>query len=224
MTDRSNPQLDTDNAIAAPPATADNRRGDDINTNSTVVGPAPDPFNPASLRIGQDFGATLGVKKALLTVPVRKPAREWWVRVHPDPAYQLQTAVIELKEDRETYLVDPALWADLSTESTFGPRALFTAVNTQGVVFLWPIRLPGADGRIDEWNRSAVDAAALAKDRWVRVQANMSLGAYDVLTSDNEKAPAWPQASLRDLLAIAFKERFIQTLDHPVVQRLRGVL
>jgi hypothetical protein len=37
---------------------------------------APDPFDPESLRLSQDFSAALGVKKALLTVPVRKPAKE----------------------------------------------------------------------------------------------------------------------------------------------------
>jgi hypothetical protein len=67
--------------------------------------PAPDPFDPASLRISGEMSATLGVKKALLTVPTRKPDKSWFVRVHPDDAYHLSTAVIELKEDRETYLV-----------------------------------------------------------------------------------------------------------------------
>ena len=38
-----------------------------------------------------------------------------------------------------------------------------TAINRQGVLFLWPIRLPGADGKIDDWSRSAMDAADEAK-------------------------------------------------------------
>jgi hypothetical protein len=135
---------------------------------------------------------------------VRKPAREWWIRVHPDPAYHIETAVLELKEDREVYLVESHLWPELSTESTFGPRAVFTTVNTLGVVFLWPIRLPAADGKIDEWSRSALESALLAREKWVRIQANMSLGAYEVLTSDNHKPAVWPTASFRDLLQIAF--------------------
>ena len=103
---------------------------------------SPDPFDPASLRLSQSFAASLGVKKALLAVPVRKPDKSWFVRVHPDETYRLQTAVIELKEDRETYLVAAPLWPSLATEATFSPRALFAAMNRQGVVFLWPIRLP----------------------------------------------------------------------------------
>jgi retron-type reverse transcriptase len=44
----------------------------------------PDPFDPASLRLSQDFPASMGVKKALLAVPVRKPDKAWFVRTHPD--------------------------------------------------------------------------------------------------------------------------------------------
>src|SRR5262245_30496713 len=67
----------------------------------------PDPFDPASLRLPQGFTAAAGVKKALLAVPIRKPDKSWFVRVHPDETYRLQTLVVELKEERggETYLV-----------------------------------------------------------------------------------------------------------------------
>ena len=69
--------------------------------------PAPDPFDPAALRLSQDFAASVGVRKVLLSVPVRKPDKSWWVRVHPDEGYRLPTTVIELREDRgsESYLV-----------------------------------------------------------------------------------------------------------------------
>jgi hypothetical protein len=183
----------------------------------------PDPFDPASLRLSEGFAAAAGVKKALLTVPVRKPDRSWFVRTHPDPAYRLETAVIELKEDRETYLVAPHLWADLAAESTFSPRALFTAVNRQGVLFLWPVKLPGADGRVDEWSRSALEAADLAARGWVRVQANMALGAYEVFqATGNLPEPEWPDLPLKELLRVAFRDRFVDTIDHPILRRLRG--
>jgi hypothetical protein len=79
----------------------------------------PDPFDPAALRLSQGFAANIGVKKALLSVPVRKPDKSWFVRVHPDQNYRLQTAVIELKEDRggETYLVERSLWPGLATDT-----------------------------------------------------------------------------------------------------------
>jgi hypothetical protein len=183
---------------------------------------APNPFDPEKLRLPQDFGATLGVQKALLTVPVRKPAKEWWIRVHPDESYRIQTAMIELKEDREIYLVDPALWPELATESTFGPRLLATTVNKQGVLFLWMIRLPGSDGKLDPWNESALEAVKMATDGWIRVAPNMSLGAYEIFTCLDDKPPVWPKVEFADLLKTAFKGKYIDTMNHPVLRRLRG--
>ena len=182
-----------------------------------------DPFDPERLKLSQDFGAMVGVKKALLTVPVRKPAKDWWVRTHPEESYQIETAVIELKEDQETYLGDPKLWPQLATESTLIPVLLTTTINRQGVLFLWFIRLPGPDGRLNSWSRSALEAASLATVRWVRLQANMSLGGYEVFKTQAElPEPEWPEQSFRELLRIAFKDRLIENWDHPVLQRLRG--
>ena len=109
----------------------------------------PDPFDPARYRLSGDFEPALGVQKLITTVPVRKPAKDWFVRTHPDPGYCLEAIVLELKEERETYLVDPAILPELGEESTLSPRALFTAINRQGTLFVWPVRLPGANGRTE---------------------------------------------------------------------------
>jgi hypothetical protein len=183
----------------------------------------PDPFDPAALRLGQDFAANLGVKKALLTVPVRKPDKSWWVRVHPSEAFRLQTVVVELKEERETYLVDKSLWSELAAEATFSPRILFSAVNRQGVSFLWPVRLPGPDGKIDDWSRTALEAAQMAQKNWVRVTANLSLGSYEVFEATAKlPEPNWPELPFKELLRVAFKGKFIDSLDHPILRKLRG--
>src|SRR5262245_61818266 len=92
---------------------------------------APDPYDPASLRLTPDMSAAMGVKKHRLSVPVLKPEKSWFVRAHSDPSYQLKTAVVELKADQigsstrgaETYLVAQALWPSLTGEATFSPRA-----------------------------------------------------------------------------------------------------
>ncbi len=181
-----------------------------------------DPFDVDSLRYSQDFASSIGVKKLLTTVPVRKPDSQAFVRVHLDEAYRLKTAVLELKEDRQTYLVDKRLWPELAGEII--PKVLFTGMTSQGVVFLWPIRLPGPDGRVDEWNRSALEAAHKAMEGWVRVIANRSLGGYEVYQAAGDiPDPSWPEHSFQELLRVAFKGRFVQDLDHAVVCRLRGL-
>jgi hypothetical protein len=51
----------------------------------------------------------------------------------------------------------------------------------------------------------------------------MPLGAYRIWEASGDlPEPEWPEQSLRDLLAIAFKGRYIDTLDHAVPKRLRG--
>src|SRR5438477_12327389 len=98
-------------------------------TNNT--NPTPNPFNPAAIRLSQSFAGTVGVKKLLTTVPVRKPNRQDFVRVHPDPTYRATpVAVIELKEYRETYLLSPSMAQQLPGE--FNAVTLNTAINRQG--------------------------------------------------------------------------------------------
>jgi len=41
------------------------------------------PFS--SLRLTQNFGETLGVKKVLTTVPVGRPSKDRFFRTHPSP-------------------------------------------------------------------------------------------------------------------------------------------
>jgi hypothetical protein len=183
--------------------------------------PPPDPFDPAALRLDQSFTEGPAVKKLLTTIPVRKPGPQDFVRVHPDESYRLDTAVISLKDDRETYLVAPVLVRELIDECT--PVTLYTTISRQGVLSLWPVRLPGLDGKTMEWWRSAREAAELAMTSWVRVKANQSLGAYELYTAaGNIPDPEWPSLTLREILQIAFREFMISTTDHAVLKRLRG--
>jgi len=186
------------------------------------INPTPNPFDPAALRLDQSFADTVGVKKHLMTVPVRKPNRQDFVRVHPDPAYRLTpAAIIEVKEDREVYLVTPNMAQDLPGE--FIAATLFTAINRQGVLHLWPVKLPGPDGKHNEWHRSAAEAAELAMKRWLRLTANMSLGAYEVFEATGDlPEPEWPDIPFPEILKIAFRDHIVDRADHPLVQRLRG--
>jgi hypothetical protein len=78
-----------------------------VHGTDTSTATAPDPFDLSALRLSQNFLETAGVKKQLLTVPVRKPNPQDFVRVHPDPAYRADLLAVELKDDRETYVVRP---------------------------------------------------------------------------------------------------------------------
>jgi hypothetical protein len=183
-----------------------------------------DPFSDLSkLRINPNFNETIGVKKALLHVPVRKPNKQEFVRVHPSEDMRLAVAMIDMKEEREIFLVTPELAQDLPGE--VAPKLLVTAINKQGVLFLWPLNLDLEENRIrkNHWNESAHTGAELAKKGWVKVAANMGLGAYDVLqATGNLPDPEWPDLSFQEILKIAFKDNFITSADHVVIQKLLG--
>ena len=181
----------------------------------------PNPFDPKKFRIGQRFGEGQDVQRILVSVPVRKPNRQEFFRTHPDPAMWLEAAILELKQDRQSFIVAPELAPHLPGEAV--AKILIPTLTNHGTLFLWGIRLPDEEGRLDEWNSVALEAAERAKTKWIRLMANMAAGTYEVLEA---KAlfpePNWPEHSLAQLLEIAFKGRVIVSMDHPVLRRLRG--
>jgi hypothetical protein len=181
------------------------------------------PFDPANLRLSQDFASSINVRKVLTTIPCRKPNRHEFVRVRPGEDWRLETGVFEDKVNKDTYLVAPALWPELAGEVR--PVCLFLAVTKQGDIFLWPCKLPAADGRSNTWNESALAAVQRAQQRWVRIAANMGAGMYDVFEAAGELAdPVWPELTFAETLRLCFRDRFIQGVEHPVIQALRGVI
>jgi hypothetical protein len=191
----------------------------DIPTTPKTV---PDPFDLESLSLSQDFLETAGVKKQLRTVPVRKPNPQDFVRVHPSLDYRRPLLAIDLKDDREYFLVRPEIAGELVNETV--AKTIYTAITRQGLVFLWPVTIPPPDGKDMEWWRSQREAAELAMSKGTRVKANTSLGAYEMSTAEGVMAePVWPDVSFQELLRTAFRDRMITSLDHPVIKRLRGL-
>ena len=80
--------------------------------NDDTEVPAPpeelaDPFDPAALRISGD--AEISTERVLTAVPVRKPKRDEFFRVHPGDDYTIDALVVERDDDldREIYVVVP---------------------------------------------------------------------------------------------------------------------
>ncbi len=85
------------------------------------------------------------------------------------------------------------------------------------------MRLPTSDGKVIESYRSLAAGAERAMTRWVRVKANTSLGAYEITEAASTiPDPTWPECPFPELLRIAFRDRLVNSLDHPVIKRLLG--
>ena len=185
---------------------------------------APNPFDLASLRLDQTYSDGVAVKKLITMIRVGKPQKQHFVRVNPDPAYRISPmAIIELKDDRESYLVSRDLAAALMGE--FTSVALFTGITRAGTLFLWPVPLPGSDGRHNPWHRSALIAVEKAESRWVRIVANMEAGGYDISeAAANIGKPEWPDMPFEEMVKIAFQGKVISRPDHPLILKLRGAM
>ena len=157
----------------------------------------------ASIRLRQDYAETVGVQKVLLTVPFRKPNKDEFFRVHPE--HRLDVTLVEFKTERELFVVLEAVEPALLELAT--PARLFQCVNRQGTTFVWPAKLPTADRRRnDAWRDSGLDAAALAETRWIRINADMNLGAYQPFQAQMSLGePQWPSLSFAAILKLALE-------------------
>jgi hypothetical protein len=186
---------------------------------SEVVSNDDDIFDPEKLRLRQDFAEDAGVK-IILTVKVRRPPKQAFFRVRSDPEYRLPALLLELEEDRETYLVLPKLVFSLASDAY--PATLFTCLDTQGNLFLYPVKMP-KDGRTNDWCTSSMAAVQLAMTDWVKMRANMKAGFYEVYrAAAHLPEPEWPDITFKEILRLAFRDKYITDLEHPVLKKLRG--
>ncbi len=178
-------------------------------------------FNLEDIKLSQDFASEGGAKKLFTTIPARKPDKQHFFRVHADLEYEIPVATIELKADNEIYVVHPAVAEELMGEVKI--QKLCVGITRHKVLFVWPLTLPGVDGKINPWHQSALEACEMAKHSWIRMVANMNLGAYEIYEATARlEEPQWPDLTMDEILNVAFKDKFIKTDDHPVLRQLRG--
>jgi hypothetical protein len=162
-------------------------------------------------------------KKVLTFIAVKKPEPRWFIRTNPN--VQFNALLYEDRDERETYYVAPTLEDVLER---FGlPALLVLSITTQGTPFLWNLRLPGPySGGNDlsrRWNDSARQAALLAEKQWISVRSNQQAGGYEALVAEKtHPEPEWPDLTLNEVLKLAFGDRLILDVDHPVLRKLRG--
>jgi hypothetical protein len=114
------------------------------------------------------------------------------------------------------------LWDELALDLV--PKLLVTAITSTGVLFLLPVKLNVLEGRDDPWSISGLRAVEVAEQAWARIVPNMTLGGYETYEAQGDlPEPKFPDSPFKAILATAFRDRHIDTLDHPVVRKLRGL-
>ncbi len=150
MTTEHNPQNST---LSDRDGYASDQDGSAGNTGTAASVALPDPFDPSRFAVSGSVMSEIGVTKELVACPVRKPNKQEFVRVNPDSAYHLRACILELKDERETYLVAPDVAAMLPGETKTVDLRL--AASRQGAIFIWPVPVPRLDGRESAWSTSA---------------------------------------------------------------------
>jgi hypothetical protein len=178
--------------------------------------------NLEALRLSPDDAAIGGTSEILSRIPTRKPARHEFVRTHPDAeGMWFGTGVYEDKDEREVFIVTLGMREALLGE--FRPVLLVPTLTRQGVLLLWPLKLV-TDGAGRSWAETARQAAELAKTKWVRIVPDMGLGGFRVYQAEGSLSePVWPKKSLTEIMEIAFRDRIVDSENHPVIRRLRGL-
>jgi len=175
----------------------------------------------SAVRLSQNYSQMSKTEKLLTHVPVKRPAKHQFFRIHPDEEYRLEAMVIEIDGD-ETYLLHPAvagLFPDLAR-----PVRLHLYVTQTHAIGFWPVKLPLEDGKTIAWHQSAAEASEIAMERWIRLVANRDMGCYDVIAAEGMVVdPKWPEKSMGELINKAFAQRYVENEDHPLVRELLGI-
>lgn len=178
-------------------------------------------FDLSDYRIDNLVDPSVLVAPSISLVPIQKPRKQQFVRVHPGQEFSFPAALLELEETREHYLISPKMRHELDGEYRPTLLVLATYRGAQSP-FLWPLKI-STDGKENSWNDSARLAAEAAKDAWVRVKSDQVSGTYQVIRAESiVEEPYWPEMDMNEIVRLAFKDRFIDSADHPVVSKLRG--
>ena len=193
------------------------------------TGLATDSFaNLEQFRLPQDYNGVQAIVDYTV-IPLRKPKKQHWFRVHPDIKLE-GVAFLEVEQETaapELFLVHGKLVPLLIDIPGLSRRSLKLCVSRpNNTPFVWPIKLPTDSGaKHDDWARSALATARLAESQWVRMNSDMHLNAYKAFTAEaNWAEPVWPQLELTEILRRSVGDNhIIDSLDHSIIRQLRGL-
>jgi hypothetical protein len=168
--------------------------------------------------------AAPAAKQVLLKILLGKPPRQDFIRVRPEADFQRE--IYCLKDEHsfgDEYLVAPHIVPLLGGLAVRKLAQL--AVTRRGTPLIWLIKLRGDDGRLDNWNEVALAASRLAQKKWIRIAPDIENRGYDVVTVEDGweiPEPVWPNLTMAEAMTLAFQDRIIRDVNHPIVRRILG--
>jgi hypothetical protein len=147
--------------------------------------------------------------------PIRRPGKGEWFRTRPD----MQMPVYLLSDDagmNELVVDDEVAEDELLEEDLCYEAVLHAACNLHGDIFLIPTKLDDSDA-----STSLREAVEASQEQWVRAAWSSSARQYGWSVADEAvKEPVWGDRSWREIYNASVKGRFIDSVDHVIVQRV----
>lgn len=163
------------------------------------------------------------------SIPVRKPGKERFFRVHPGKEYSIALQILEMKEDpglNGEYIVhSPTEDENLDqffreNRAMIKKKMIVLCEDIDGKHFLWPVAPLSSD---NNWHKTARKASNEAKSNWTRSIPNLSKGCNDIILAENiTKKPNWPKENFDQILNASFEGKTLDCMEHDVVQCLKG--
>ena len=176
------------------------------------------------VRARADQSIDLGVTTEYTVIPIRNPKPDEFFRCMSDEDYSMDTYILSLKTENEWYLIDPDILPQIQLESQLRVMTLYVCVTMNYSPFVTCIPQADEMGKINPWHQSGHITMEEAKQCWVRRQADKANSCYLVTKAMNAKLPdpKWPTITLNEIIDRAFDKYYINDIQDPVLQRLRG--
>jgi hypothetical protein len=181
-------------------------------------------------KAAQEYTASGGFqgKKELIEIPVEcPPPNDDFIRVRDGDDYWVECMTVDFAPEngrKETYFIAPELTDSLPPEiqNVVKWSRLYVTMSRRGrVTAIWRIKIYD-DGPGLLSSRTALECAEQAKRLWVRIGWQNRIGYVPFVAQDDFGEPEWTAHSFTELLDIAFKDTYIDTLEHPVIRDLMG--
>jgi hypothetical protein len=167
-------------------------------------------------------------KADVIEVPVNcPPPSSEFIRVRDDDKYWTECMTLDYapeKGRKETYFIATELMNSLPPEiqSEVKWSRLYTVMARRNhVTSLWRVKVY-KDGPGQLSTRTALACADYAKRLWTRIAWQNPIGYVPFYAQGDFGEPQWTEHTFEELLDIAFRDTYIDSLDHPAISDLMG--